>query len=92
MTGTHCTTNDMQTVEACDNSVVCVPCAGTAPPSCTDTVELPCDDGDPCTTNDMQTVEACDNSVVCVPCAGTAPPSCTDTVELPCDDGDPLHG
>ncbi|MCB0599545.1 MAG: hypothetical protein KDD28_36090, partial [Phaeodactylibacter sp.] len=87
--GNPCTANDVRVVDACDNTIVCAPCAGTAPPSCTATVNLPCNDGDPCTANDMQTVEACDNSIVCVPCAGTPPPSCTATVNLPCNDGNP---
>ena len=87
--GDPCTSNDMETVDVCDNTIVCVPCAGTPVVSCTSTVVLPCDDGDPCTTNDMETVESCDNSVVCVPCAGTPLVSCTSTVMLPCDDGDP---
>ncbi|MCB0580179.1 MAG: hypothetical protein KDD10_12830, partial [Phaeodactylibacter sp.] len=87
--GDPCTTNDVRTVEACDNSIVCVPCAGTFTSTCTNTVDLPCNDGDPCTLNDVQTVEACDNSIVCVPCAGTPAPNCTNVVDLPCNDGDP---
>ncbi len=84
-----CTENDEEIVETCDNSVVCVPCAGTPVASCTSTTVLPCDDSDPCTENDEETVDACDNSIVCVPCAGTPIPSCTSTTILPCDDLDP---
>ena len=39
--------NDMQGVDACDNAVVCIPCAGTPVASCATTVMLVCDDGDP---------------------------------------------
>ena len=68
--GDPCTENDMEEVEACDNSIVCVPCAGTPVVACATTTMLPCDDGDPCTENDMEEVEACDNSIVCVPLCG----------------------
>ena len=61
------------------------------PVSCTNTILLSCDDGDPCTINDMTTVDECDNSIVCLPCVGTLS-DCSNVgcqTTLPCDDGDP---
>ncbi|MEL6805646.1 MAG: hypothetical protein AAFO91_17895, partial [Bacteroidota bacterium] len=87
--GDPCTDNDMVIVDNCDNSIICVPCAGTPTDDCSNTIALGCDDGDPCTDNDQEIVEACDNSIICVPCAGTPTDDCSNTVALACDDGDP---
>ncbi|MEM7161029.1 MAG: gliding motility-associated C-terminal domain-containing protein, partial [Bacteroidota bacterium] len=57
--------------------------------SCDDTLQLPCDDGDPCTIDDVQIVAVCDNSFVCEPCQGQLSVDCNTTIELPCDDGNP---
>ena len=84
-----CTENDVQTVDDCDNSITCAPCAGTPIAACTTTTQLPCDDNDPCTENDMITVDGCDNSITCAPCAGTPIAACSITTQLPCDDGNP---
>ncbi|MFK7756603.1 MAG: gliding motility-associated C-terminal domain-containing protein [Flavobacteriales bacterium] len=82
-----CTINDEITVDALDNSIVCIPCSGTPEANCDFTEILPCDDGDPCTINDQITVSSCDNDLVCIPCAGTFEADCTETIALPCDDG-----
>jgi len=89
--GDSCTENDMESVLDCDNTVVCVPCAGTPVAQCTlPSVAQACDDGDPCTENDMEEVDACDAAIVCVPCAGTAVAACSGTTTMvACDDGDP---
>jgi len=84
-----CTTNDVETIIS-SNGSICVPCAGTAIPSCSgSTTVQACNDGNVCTTNDVRTVDACDGSV-CVPCAGTLNTSscnaaCTTTQT--CNDG-----
>ena len=38
--------NDMQTIDDCDGAI-CIPCAGTPLPVCTNTSVVACDDGDP---------------------------------------------
>tara|TARA_B100000795_G_scaffold56810_1_gene37543 strand:+ start:3858 stop:5753 length:1896 start_codon:yes stop_codon:yes gene_type:complete len=85
--GDDCTLNDIMTVDECDNSIVCVPCAGNVAADCNDTAVILCDDGNPCTVDDQETVSACDNTFVCIPCGGTFQADCNDTISLPCDDG-----
>ncbi|MFT6129306.1 MAG: hypothetical protein ACJATN_001028, partial [Neolewinella sp.] len=88
--GNPCTTGDVESVDACDNTVICVLCEGT-PLDCTNgaTSIMACDDGDPCTINDEQTVLDCDGSV-CVPCTGAIQDCSTGTTSVvTCDDGDP---
>jgi len=80
--GDPCTTNDMEEVDACDATVVCVPCAGTVDtascdPACV-TLQA-CDDGDPCTTGEEESVNA--DGTVCEPCGLNAmmvSPACGD--------------
>ena len=74
----------MQTIDDCDGAI-CIPCAGTPLPVCTNTSVVACDDGDPCTENDMQT-DDCDGAI-CIPCAGT--PGLHQHFGCACDDGDP---
>ena len=83
----------MQTVLDCDNSVICVPCAGT-PADCNtgSTSVVACDDMDSCTENDVQTILDSNPSIICVPCEGTpvdcgSNSSCETT--QPCDDMNP---
>jgi gliding motility-associated-like protein len=86
-----CTSNDVILVDECDNDIICLPCAGSAPFPCTNTISLPCDDGNPCTSNDVIIVEECDDTNICVPCTGVLA-DCDDVAcqtTVPCDDGNP---
>jgi len=84
-----CTVNDQVTVDAFNNSVICIPCSGTFLANCDFTEILPCDDEDSCTANDVVVVSACDNDIICIPCAGILEPTCDETMVLPCNDSDP---
>lgn len=88
--GNPCTFNDMETVDACDNSIICTPCAGIAQDCASGATEVsPCDDGNPNTINDVEIILSCDGSV-CMPCIGTATDCSTaPTTVVPCDDNNP---
>ncbi|MCB0654221.1 MAG: hypothetical protein KDC85_23275, partial [Saprospiraceae bacterium] len=86
--GNSCTINDVEVVDACDNSIICIPCQGT-PLDCLTgpATTQSCDDGDACTINDEQVVLDCDGSI-CVPCQGTPVDCANGTTSIqPCDDG-----
>lgn len=87
--GDDCTENDMEGIDNCDDTNICIPCAGT-PITCENgpTTTLPCDDGDPCTEGETETTLDCDGSI-CIPCGGGTVLDCgNDTTILTCDDGD----
>lgn len=85
-----CTINDLQVVDAEDNSIICVACAGTPTICDTDgaTEVQTCDDNNACTIDDTQVILSCDGSI-CEPCSGTPldcdSPNATEVVD--CDDG-----